>query len=432
MLFSPQLKHNVKRSLIEASLEQAHRQGIQDHAQFEKLIRRYAGVSTSRCSIKNTALDENFYRSLLPNIILMALKWHFHFKDPIARLTARTSNSITLTQTQVACIMANSFLCTLNIKPLMMYNILAETGELAEQRLKCLLNYFNRILRDAEAGSSSAVGSITFERNPVVSPIDIRISSEKLRNIKVFTATCRKRSELDPLQHRKIQVVYSGNDLGQKTFGWHYNEKTGIPILTHPELMITTLLFEALGEQEAIVVRGCEKFNSIEGCTNLKWKGDHEDVEPRDNEGRRLRTVVILNGTAQVHSFYEQFGMEAISKDVQRFRVGIQRSPLEEGKRLVTTGYWTKGIGNASKYIKFITTLIACMIEGRDLQYLTGRNAKFGNEIVRLMITLRGKDISVANLVEGVTKFEMHAKRNQRNNTRHPDRYLFDFLRSSL
>lgn len=55
---------------------------------------------------------EAFFKNLLPKIIKLALKLPILVTSPIPLLKQNRSHSISLSQIQIACLLANAFFCT--------------------------------------------------------------------------------------------------------------------------------------------------------------------------------------------------------------------------------------------------------------------------------------------------------------------------------
>lgn len=99
-----------------------------------------------------------FFDEILPHIIGLALKLPDIVPNAIPLLKQNQNTSISLSQKQIACLLANAFLCTFprrnkhdddneySTYPSINFNELFETanGENLE-KIKCILDYFSRV-----------------------------------------------------------------------------------------------------------------------------------------------------------------------------------------------------------------------------------------------------------------------------------------------
>lgn len=99
-----------------------------------------------------------FFENVLPKIIQLALQLPDLIPNAIPLLKSGQNKSISMTQQQVACLVANAFLCTYPWRntrkstseyctyPQINFNrLFNSTGQTNIEKLKCLFNYFRRV-----------------------------------------------------------------------------------------------------------------------------------------------------------------------------------------------------------------------------------------------------------------------------------------------
>lgn len=90
-------------------------------------------------------------------------------------------------------------------------------------------------------------------------------------------------------------------DFANKIFGGGVLTKKNcfeeeILFMIYPELICGRLFIEALDDNECIVIKGCERFNTHIGYgSEFEWKGDYKDASPKDSSRRRERTFVAMD-----------------------------------------------------------------------------------------------------------------------------------------
>lgn len=132
-----------------------------------------------------------FFENVLPKIIQLALQLPELIPNAVPLLKQGENSSISMTQQQIACLLANAFLCTFPWRntrkrtseyinyPEINFNRLFEgTGQKTLEKLKCICNYFRRVC------TSMPTGVLTFVRRhfkdsdfPNFNKTDLKISS---------------------------------------------------------------------------------------------------------------------------------------------------------------------------------------------------------------------------------------------------------------
>lgn len=103
--------------------------------------------------------QEDFFKIILPRIIEIALRLPDLIKSSIPLLKQGMNRSISLSQQQVACLLANAFLCTFprrntnnrnsefsNYPTINFSWLYGANGQNVIEKLKCIVNYFRRVL----------------------------------------------------------------------------------------------------------------------------------------------------------------------------------------------------------------------------------------------------------------------------------------------
>lgn len=105
--------------------------------------------------------SQYFFNDLLPKIIQLALQLPELIPTPIPLLKQGKSHSISLSQLQIACLLANAFLCTFPWRKEMaeypginfnrLFECLADANDNAIfEKIKCLMHYFRRVCNNGK------------------------------------------------------------------------------------------------------------------------------------------------------------------------------------------------------------------------------------------------------------------------------------------
>ena len=129
-----------------------------------------------------------FFDSILPEMCSLALKLPYIVTAPIPLLRKGCNKSITFSQFQIASLLANAFFCTFPRRnatgkqteyanfPIINFNRLFGIGELNNEKLRCLINYFRRATR-----GEPLKGLVTFTRRCISSSLVPRWRSSTKR-----------------------------------------------------------------------------------------------------------------------------------------------------------------------------------------------------------------------------------------------------------
>lgn len=104
------------------------------------------------------------FEQTLPNIIRLALQLPEIIPSAIPLLKQGQNKSISLSQQQIACLLANAFLCTfpgrsglyqspkeyLNFPSINFSTLFQTFGNASLQKLRCIFNYFHRVCRKSK------------------------------------------------------------------------------------------------------------------------------------------------------------------------------------------------------------------------------------------------------------------------------------------
>lgn len=114
----------------------------------------------------------------MPNIIRLALQLPNIVSCPIPLLKHNQNKSITLSQQQIACLLANAFLCTFPRRneakhsseyayyPSINFSSLFQTdSDSSFEKLRCICNYFRRVLRKSKSDFANHVETCRAKSN---------------------------------------------------------------------------------------------------------------------------------------------------------------------------------------------------------------------------------------------------------------------------
>lgn len=378
-----------------------------------------------------------FFETLMPKIIQLALQLPVLLTGAIPLLKRHTNGSISLSQLQVASLLANAFFCTfprrnssnpqseyatypyINFNRLYgAYNEKHSQCESVMEKIKCLLHYFRRVTTKAPEGI------ITIERRYIPLENCPRWSSQE-QKLPPLHVTSKGTIESEGAGF--LQVDFANKYVGGGVLGLGCVQEE-IRFVICPELMVTMLVTEELDDTEALIVSGIERYSKYEGYSNtFKWKGDFVDETPRDNSGRRMTSIVAIDALYFRQSSL-QFNMDNINRELNKAYVGFVGSDIYKNNLpAIATGNWGCGAFRGNPKLKILIQLMAAAVAGRSMVYFTFGDTKLRDDVAAMYAHLVHHDIDIARLYSMLSEYRRESASNA-----HLDFYRFLYNRSKI
>ncbi|CAA9996184.1 unnamed protein product [Nesidiocoris tenuis] len=163
-----------------------------------------------------------------------------------------------------------------------------------------------------------------------------------------------------------------------------------------PELVVARLFCESLGDTEALIVTGCERFNTYEGYGGtFTWSGDYNDSARQRDSYHRLNTIVVAIDALHNNRQSDQFKLEAIKRETNKAYAGFSFG--QEGA--IATGNWGCGAFNGDPLLKFLIQLMAASVCRKPIAYFTFGDEELRDKLFEMHQFLMRKDVTVGNSI---------------------------------
>ncbi|KAF9349762.1 hypothetical protein BGX26_011984 [Mortierella sp. AD094] len=193
-------------------------------------------------------------------------------------------------------------------------------------KLRCIIHYFDRVT------TKMPKGTVTFHRQVLKARVTLdeeeRISKESF---------CYVQVQVDgesPLEDQApdgaLQLDFANKIIGGGILG-HGAVQEEIRFAICPELIISRLFTQQLQENEALLIKGAERFSNYNGYANtFTWHSNHDDETPRDKLGRRKTEICAIDAVPfkSREMRLRQFSKGHVLREVNKALVGFRISPI--------------------------------------------------------------------------------------------------------
>lgn len=373
---------------------------------------------------------EHLFDSVLPEMVQLALRAPELLTKPVPLLKRGMNHSLTLSQEQISCLLSNAFFCTFprrnsrkteyyNYPDINFFRLFEGSSSRKIEKLKTLMCYFKTVTEQIPKGL------VTFTRRSLENPVDWRSSEKQLSRLHI---TCEGTIEDDG--YGMLQVDFANQFVGGGVTSLGLVQEE-IRFLINPELIVSRLFTEALGDNECLIITGTQQFSKYTGYAHTyRWAGRHHDTTPRDGWQRRCTEIVAIDAL-QFRSFMEQFKPDKINRELNKAYCGFAR-PEEPSENLsaVATGNWGCGVFGGDTRLKALLQMLAAAEAGRDVAYFTFGDVQLMTDVHRMHSFLCQQHATVGELYVLLEQYyDCHI---QNCPGRRPEVGLYPFIHRSL
>ncbi|KAF9913296.1 hypothetical protein EC991_000058 [Linnemannia zychae] len=323
-------------------------------------------------------------------------------------------------------------------------------------KLRCIIHYFDRVLKKMPGGV------VTFHRQVLHETITVE-PGEMLNqapfcysNVKIdLDSALEDDAPLGALQLDFANKVIGGGVLGRGAV------QEEIRFAICPELIVSRLFTQTLQDNEAVLIKGAERFSNYNGyAQTFEWHSDHIDVTPRDKLGRRKTEICAIDALPfkSEPQRLDQFCESVVLRELNKAIAGFRRSPITSSEwglcrgespsprgDLIATGNWGCGAFGGHLQLKFLIQLLAASVcagysraeedddLGRDLVYFAYGLDALSDEIKTFMTHLQASPhvFEPWKMLECIINYPIKSSRGDIVSLR-PNKSLLDYISASF
>nr|XP_055201413.1 poly(ADP-ribose) glycohydrolase isoform X2 [Nyctereutes procyonoides]XP_055201414.1 poly(ADP-ribose) glycohydrolase isoform X2 [Nyctereutes procyonoides]XP_055201415.1 poly(ADP-ribose) glycohydrolase isoform X2 [Nyctereutes procyonoides] len=370
---------------------------------------------------------QHLYQSILPDMVKIALCLPNICTQPIPLLKQKMNHSITMSQEQIASLLANAFFCTFprrNAKmkseyssyPDINFNRLFEgRSSRKPEKLKTLFCYFRRVTE------KKPTGLVTFTRQSLEDFPEWERCEKPLTRLHVtYEGTIEGNGQ------GMLQVDFANRFVGGGVTGAGLVQEE-IRFLINPELIVSRLFTEVLDHNECLIITGTEQYSEYTGyAETYRWARSHEDGSERDAWQRRGTEIVAIDAL-HFRRYLDQFVPEKIRRELNKAYCGFLRPGVSsENLSAVATGNWGCGAFGGDARLKALIQILAAAVADRDVVYFTFGDSELMRDIYSVHTFLTERKLTVGEVYKLLLRYYNEECRNC--STPGPDIKLYPFI----
>ncbi|XP_055986388.1 poly(ADP-ribose) glycohydrolase [Sorex fumeus] len=370
---------------------------------------------------------QHLYQSILPDMVKIALSLPNICTQPIPLLKQKMNHSITMSQQQIASLLANAFFCTFprrNAKmkseyssyPDINFNRLFEgRSSRKPEKLKTLFCYFRRVTE------KKPTGLVTFTRQSLEDFPEWERCEKTLTRLHVtYEGTIEGNGQ------GMLQVDFANRFVGGGVTGAGLVQEE-IRFLINPELIVSRLFTEVLDHNECLIITGTEQYSEYTGyAETYRWARSHEDGSEKDDWQRRGTEIVAIDAL-HFRRYLDQFVPEKIRRELNKAYCGFLRPGVSsENLSAVATGNWGCGAFGGDARLKALIQILAAAVAERDVVYFTFGDSELMRDIYSMHTFLTERKLTVGEVYKLLLRYYNEECRNC--STPGPDIKLYPFI----
>jgi len=172
-----------------------------------------------------------------------------------------------------------------------------------------------------------------------------------------------------------------------------------------PECLTGMLFCSRMRDDEAILIRGAERYSDYTGyAQTFEYVGNHDDPAPLDKTGHKDIDIICIDAV-HYREPYKQFEPKYIKREANKAFVGFSSLPSTSNKP-IATGNWGCGVFRGNHQLKALIQLMAAAEAGRPLEYCAFKTESVMQPLVNIHQYLVSQNITVGQVMRALLLLE--------------------------
>ncbi|KAG5272415.1 hypothetical protein AALO_G00165260 [Alosa alosa] len=347
--------------------------------------------------------EKEIFFKVIPKMAELALKLTENVQRGLPLLKQGRSYSITLSQIQIATLLANAFFCTFphrnttaknaeysNYPTINFSSLFGNFSQTTMEKLRAIVHYFNTVT----CQSSRPQGLVTFERCFIP---DHQLPRWRQRNEHLGNVRVTSEGTIEKEGRGMLQVDFACSMVGGGVLGSGLVQEE-ILFLMNPELIVARLFTEKLSDNECLKITGAQQYSEYTGySSSFEWSGPHNENLERDNWMRLHRQIVAIDALNFKHP-KEQYQMKKIKRELNKAFVGFREEGHFAQLPTVATGNWGCGAFHGDPILKALIQMMGAAVAERDMVFFTFGDTHLERRLRNMHTLLKERKSTVGDL----------------------------------
>ncbi|XP_035523845.1 poly(ADP-ribose) glycohydrolase [Morone saxatilis] len=199
-----------------------------------------------------------------------------------------------------------------------------------------------------------------------------------------------------------LQVDFASSWIGGGVLGDGLVQEE-ILFVINPELIVSRLFTEKLGDNECLIITGCQQYSHYSGFSDsFEWVRPYNERLSRD-EWKRLQRQILAIDALHFRNWREQFSISKVTRELNKAYCGFKGQGNNEPD--IATGKWGCGAFNGDPQLKAVIQLMAAAKAKRGLAYFTFEDEELKHGLEQIHSLLVTSDTTVGKLFQLLEDF---------------------------
>ncbi|OMJ90185.1 hypothetical protein SteCoe_7474 [Stentor coeruleus] len=306
---------------------------------------------------------------LFSKIASYALEVEFLFPEPIPILMRYSNELVNLSYRQIRCLLALQFYCCFpkqesdldlpkDYTYAKIFNKSQTNSDVQIAKIACALNYFRRQEFIEEL-------YITFSRKYIQNKLDWSTLDLPLTEVHLITDKYGTEDYRD-----KIMIDFANKYVGGGVLRSGTAQEE-IMFHRHVQPIVSVIFTEKLEDEEALFIKGTQRFNKTDGYKNtFRFADDFNESIFLDENARNDCYISVIDANFYRGNENLQYQPDQIARELHKAYVGFSGDTHDGINRDIISGRWGCGAFGADENLKFVIQWLAASACQKELYFL--------------------------------------------------------------